>query len=104
MEGASMENREGLKYEAALALAEGDPEGWERAQVIALEGCLLRASELQPDTAKKSMIQNRISERPTLQELFQLGEKQKLLADFDLEREALKVYCNQRDIKLSVEF
>lgn len=99
-----MENQEGLGYEAALALTKDDREGWDRAQVITLERCLLRASELQPDMARKSIIQNRISEGAPLQELLQLGEEQNLLADFDLEREALKVYCDQRNIKLSSEF
>jgi hypothetical protein len=104
MEGGSMENQEGLSYEAALALTKADPEGWDRAQMIALESCLLRVSELQPDMGKKSIIQNRIREGATFQELLQLGNEQNLLADFDLEREALKIYCDQRDIKLSAEF
>jgi hypothetical protein len=108
MEHEPSEGKEGLGYEAALTLARSDQEGWGRAQSIALETHLLRASELQPDEAKRKIVQDRIKELGSnysaLQELLKLGEEQNLLADFDLEREAVKLYCDQRNIELSSDF
>ncbi len=91
-----------LDYAGALALAEADKAEWEGSQMMALEEHFAVAAErLSAEVRERFLDELRATGEDSIEKLKAIGERYGILADFDLQKEGLRVYCNRHEIALT---
>lgn len=90
-----------LNYDEALTIALADQPGWTEARILSLEDYLVRRyGEVYP--AQRERLDAELLEiQYTVENLIAFGQRHKLMADFDLQTEALKVYCRKNNIEIN---
>ena len=86
-----------MNYERALALATTSPEEWKEMQILALESDLVEMA-IKRQQGKEFLDKLRKLGKYSVEKLIDLGGD--MLADYDLEKRSLEVFCRRNNIEL----
>lgn len=101
MEDEPKQDRKILSYAEALEMARVNVADWRQAQASALDSYLSDRTIEQPHPGILEDLRKVKHGEQELEDLIAVGNKYNLLPDFDLEAEALKVYCRKNNLELS---
>ena len=91
-----------MSYENALVLAKANVAGWIDIQIQTLENHLTTMATRNLEGSEKDVFYNLLNrlKRYDLNSLTMLGNEYHLLADYDLQTESLKIFCERNGIKI----